>query len=404
MSTVMDTERIDLLILARLAGPAKKPPAEKDVRENLGRFVDTRWSAAEWRARFDERVAALRERGDLAPGRLAITDVGRARVAAALGVDPVPAWKTLKLWLLPALGLDLAPGAPRVRERLSKAEDLAAVVLHHVHALPGSNTPTLLQAVDRLAWKQLGVDTDRPLKIEDVRRHLLAQMLDGGSRLPLKKLVPVLAANAVRARRPSADAVREALVRRWLEGGAPDAGSALEAGMRTGDTVPADAGAPVDAAGDQAVPMPIADPDDQTVPARITARIARPTDQTQPVRMGAEDALAATATPPPAVFDLAGFAREVQAAADREQEGRFGTRKVFISAVWRRLRDTPASRCTDMDLDTFKRHLVDANRADLLGLHRADLVPLMDPEQVRSSEITYGNATFHFIESPFVRR
>jgi hypothetical protein len=386
MSTVIDTERIDLLILARLAGPRKKPPAEKDVRENLGRFVDARWSAAEWRARFDERVAALRERGDLAPGRLAITEAGRARVVAALGLDPVPAWQKLKLWILPALALDLAPGAPRVRERLSKAEDLAGVVLHHEHDLPGSGTPTFLQAVDRLAWRQLGVDTDRPLKIEDVRRHLLAQLLDG-SRLPLEKLVPVLAANAVGARRSSADAVREALIRRWLERDEPDADAR---------PAPFEPGVPAE---HQAVPAPISEPGDQTLPVLV----ARPGDRTVPVPVGAEDALPAT-TPPPAVFDLAGFAAEVQAAADREQEGRFGTRKVFIASVWRRLREAPSSRCTDMDLDAFKRHLVAANRADLLGLHRADLVPLMDPDLVRTSEIAYGNATFHFIESPFVRR
>ncbi|HWN71010.1 MAG TPA: hypothetical protein VNM90_25380 [Haliangium sp.] len=400
---MMEPERIDLLILARLAGPGKKPPTEKDVRESLHRFVEARWSAAEWRAHFDERVAALRERGDLAPGRLAITEAGRARVAAALGVDPVPDWATLKGWILPALALELAPGAPWVRERL-KATDLPGVVLQRVHELPGSRTPTLLQAVDRLAWRQLGVDTDRPLTINDVRRHLLAQLLDGGSRLPLKKLVPVLAANAVGARRPSADAMREALVRRWLEG-APDATSDHASEMRAGDAdraepgVPAVPGSPAGPRG-QAVPAPFAEPEDQTLPVRI----ARPSDQTLPVPVGVENALPATAAPPPAVFDLAGFARAVQAAADREQEGRFGTRKVFISAVWRRLRDTPASMCTDMALDTFKRHLVDANRADLLGLHRADLVPLMDPAEVRASEITYGNATFHFIESPFVRR
>ena len=359
MSTVMDTQRIDLLILARLSGPAKKPPAAESVRKQLAPLVDGRWSAAEWRARFDERVAALRERGEVTPGRLSVTDAGRARVAAALGVDPVPDWKALKRWVLPALALDMAPGAARVRERLSKADDLRGAVLHHAHALPGANTPTQTQAVDRLAWKLLGVDTDRPLALGEVRRHLLAKLLDG-SRLPLAKLVPVLVAGAVGARRAGADAVREALIRRWLADGADMA-----------------------ADGDQAVPALVAEPDDQTVP------------------IGLPPALSATA---PAALDLHAFAREVQAAADGEQDGRFGTRKVFIAAVWQRLRHSGSSMCTDMTLEAFKRHLIDANRADLLGLHRADLVPLMDPDQVRMSEIVYGNASFHFIESPFVRR
>jgi hypothetical protein len=338
MSNEMDTERIDLLILARLAGPGKRPPAARDVRDNLARFVDARPGAAEWPARFDERVAALRDRGDVEPGRLAVTDAGRARVTAALGVNPVPAWKTLKTWILPALALGLSPAAPRVRERLSKGEDLPGMVVHHLRGLPGSGTPTRRQVEDRLAWQQLGVDTDRPLTLAEVRRHLLAQHLDGGSRLPADKLVPLLAATAIDARRPGADGMREALIRRWL-----------------------------------AHPNPASDTRTST----------------------------ATAASAPAAFDLAEFARVVQAAADREQDGRFGSRKVFIAAAWRRLREAAAA---DMDLDTFKRHLVDANRADLLALHRADLVPLMDPAEVRASEITYGNATFHFIESPFVRR
>jgi hypothetical protein len=362
----MDTERIDILILARLAGPAKKPPTPESARKQLAPLVDGRWGAAEWRARFDERVAALRERGEVTPGRLSVTDAGRARVAAALGVDPVPDWRTLKRWVLPALALELAPGAPRVRERLSKADDLRGAVLRHAHALPGGNTPTQTQAVDRLAWKLLGVDTDRPLTLAEVRRHLLARLLDD-SRLPLAKLVPMLVANAVDARRTSADAVREALIGRWLAHEDDDA-----------ETAPAD--------GDGAIPAPMAEPDDQTVP------------------IGVPHDLSVTAAPPPVALDLDGFAREVQAAADREQEGRFGARKVFIAAVWQRLRQAGSSRWTGMDLDAFKRHLVDANRADLLGLHRADLVPLMDPELVRASEIVYGNASFHFIESPFVRR
>jgi hypothetical protein len=354
----MDTERIDLLILARLSGPGKKPPAARDVRDNLARFVEPRLGAAEWRARFDERVAALRDRGDLEPKRLAVTDAGRARVAAALGVDPVPPWQALKAWILPALALGLSPAAPRVRDRL-KGEDLPGMVVHHLRGLPGSDTPTRRQVEDRLAWQQLGVDTDRTLTLAEVRRHLLAPLLDGGSRLPADKLVPLLAATALEARRPSADAMREALVRRWLENAGPGS-----------DTRPATA-----------------------ADARAVTRADTP---------AAADAGAVTAEGAQPAFDLAEFARVVQAAADREQDGRFGTRKVFIAAAWRRLRQAPAA--LDMDLDTFKRHLVDANRADLLALHRADLVPVMDPAEVRASEITYGNATFHFIESPFVRR
>ena len=50
-----------------------------------------------------------------------------------------------------------------------------------------------------------------------------------------------------------------------------------------------------------------------------------------------------------------------------------------------------------MGLDAFKSRLVEAHRADLLTLVRADLVEAMDPQDVAASEARYLNATFHFI-------
>src|SRR5690606_6148221 len=137
MSTAMDDERIDLLILARLASPAKRPPAARKVCDELGRLADAQAGAA-WRERFAERLAALRERGDIGPGpRLAVTDAGRARLAAGLGVDPVPAWRTLRRWVLPALGLELASRGARVRERLGTAGGLRGTVLSRAYPLRG---------------------------------------------------------------------------------------------------------------------------------------------------------------------------------------------------------------------------------------------------------------------------
>ena len=50
-----------------------------------------------------------------------------------------------------------------------------------------------------------------------------------------------------------------------------------------------------------------------------------------------------------------------------------------------------------LDLPAFKQRLVEANQAGLLTLSRADLVQVMDPADVRDSEIQYLNATFHFL-------
>jgi hypothetical protein len=94
-------------------------------------------------------------------------------------------------------------------------------------------------------------------------------------------------------------------------------------------------------------------------------------------------------------LELPEFAAVVRALARSCPDGRFGTNKVFISHVWRRLRDEP--NLPPMDLPRFKELLVEANRQGLLELSRADLVESMDPADVRESEIAYLTGLFHFI-------
>jgi hypothetical protein len=96
--------------------------------------------------------------------------------------------------------------------------------------------------------------------------------------------------------------------------------------------------------------------------------------------------------PPP---DLRSFARRVQEASRTCPTGRYGDSKIFIIHVWRSLQTDLESH--GMDLVTFKERLAQANNARLLNLSRADLVQAMDAEDVRLSEVTYLNATFHFI-------
>lgn len=95
------------------------------------------------------------------------------------------------------------------------------------------------------------------------------------------------------------------------------------------------------------------------------------------------------------ILDLPKFARQVTEAARSTATGRYGDNKVFIIHVWRALQDHPDLR--GMDLSAFKQHLAEANNARLLDLSRADLVQAMNPEDVQLSEVSYLNATFHFI-------
>ncbi len=97
----------------------------------------------------------------------------------------------------------------------------------------------------------------------------------------------------------------------------------------------------------------------------------------------------------PEPFDLEAFANTVKSVARTCPTKEFGDNKAFISHVWERLRtDRPFAA---LGLDGFKAKLVEANRARLITLSRADLVPSMDAADVQASEVRHLTATFHFI-------
>jgi hypothetical protein len=76
-------------------------------------------------------------------------------------------------------------------------------------------------------------------------------------------------------------------------------------------------------------------------------------------------------------------------------DGRFGTEKVFVSALWRTISSrTPQPQ---LSLEHFKSWLVNANRQRLLDLAPADLVGAMDARLVAESKIEHRGATFHFV-------
>ena len=72
---------------------------------------------------------------------------------------------------------------------------------------------------------------------------------------------------------------------------------------------------------------------------------------------------------------------------------RFGDRKAFICGIFEETK--PVS-----GFSWLARRLVDLNRKGLIELSRADLVGLMDSDWVARSEVSYLNATFHFVIIP----
>jgi hypothetical protein len=93
---------------------------------------------------------------------------------------------------------------------------------------------------------------------------------------------------------------------------------------------------------------------------------------------------------------LVAFSESVyRAIAQVPQAGRFGTRKVFVSAIWDAMPEAERAR---QNLDSFKAQLFAAHRAQLLSLARADLVAAMPAAAVAASEIEPARGvTFHFV-------
>ena len=93
------------------------------------------------------------------------------------------------------------------------------------------------------------------------------------------------------------------------------------------------------------------------------------------------------------------FTAAVLAAASQvPAAGRFGSDRVFVSALWKQLgADRDAMGPT---FDAFKTRLLDANRARLLTLARADMPGAMNRATVAASEICHLNSTFHFVALP----
>lgn len=321
------------LILARLLVPAKRPPTAKSIARQLAPFFAHRLITAEWNAMFEAALEALVRSGDVVAKPLTLTDIGRNKALAWLGMNAVPprlTWKTLQAaWLAPrALGAPVE--TPQQRDRLKSADGLRAYVLKQAYGLPLDGCPTLKQAVDALVWKQLGVETDRPVTRDTIIEEVIGRLLDLPGRFKSKPLQNLLPATALGTAQTKPDDLRLAAIRRWIEA----------------------------AEGRLDVPPPAASNGD----------------------------------------GLSRFVDRVHAAARSSTTGRFGSSKVFIGHVWRRLEHEEPFR--SLGETGFKQRLIEANRAGLLALSRADLVEAMAPADVAASETPYLNAVFHFVQIP----
>lgn len=337
-----DLSRIEIFVLARLSGQ-KEPPSESDIVETLFNLGIPAASKGEWRTRLAITLATLRSRS-LVDKRRALTPEGRRVLADAFGLSRAPTWKQAQEKHMPALALGLEAGSDAVAGKRLQATLLAAF-------LELERRPTPAQVLEALFCSELGLPPGK-VTLNKIRDHLIARRTGIEVKGKTDEVARRLATRFVDA--PNGKGLRPALVKRWL------AGEPLAAAARP-------AGSPA-------------------------AKGSSPSPTRRPTAGGSAATSAAAARP----LDDGSFAVMVtDAAREVGPDGRFGPHKVFISAIWRNLADDLHRR--GMNIDDLKRRLVDANRAGLLSLARADLVGAMDPAEVKASEILDRGASFHFV-------
>ncbi len=366
------SNRLDLLILARLATTTRQPPSVGKLEVDLFPFVEARLSRREWSSRLTERLEALRAHGDVDARRVP-TSRGLEGLRRALGVRDLPArWTEIWRALLPALALGL-PGEQW--SEVASADGLRARLIRQEHRLSLPELPTLQQAVDAQIWQALGLPELGPLTLSKLRRAVLERTL--GKSLRAKSIDAAeagrwLTSAAIGTTTRDIAASQRALVGRWL--------LAVET--------------PVATDGHKAPPSrehATAPPAGEAKPIR---EVKPPTVEPAPTRDPKPTRETKSASDP---LPLDRWAEQVQTLADVTRAGRFGDDRVFIAAVWRAAQAGPA--VLHGPLSAFKTRLIEANRAGLLRLHRADLVGSMGDELVGESETRHLNATFHFVES-----
>lgn len=334
--------RLQLIVLARLSVP--EPSSQADLIRDLLELSLSSEAPAPARETLRSALVVLRDRGlarDQSRSRgtplWTLTDDGGRVLRTEFGLARTPEWKAVRDAHLPASALKLAPGSKQAAEALRDGETITAAMLRAKFGLGEAATRT--EVCDAMIAEELGLPPG-PLTLACIRAHVFARRAAIEPKGTPEELTKRVALADVRAKDIKKSSLTKALRRRWLQEG-----------------------------GDPAAVHPT--PPERPMPPE------QPKPPAQPV--AAEALLAVVRETIPRV------------GAD----GRFGTEKVFVSAIWHRIeRDR---RLADLSLDRFKRWLVTANRDGWLVLARADLVGAMDSKLVSESEIEDRGDTFHFV-------
>ncbi len=368
---LLDPVRMQTLVLAR-AATSSTPLTIAALARELERFAPE--PGAGWRDAVEATTGELIAEGVLSATRKLLDEQALSK---RLGTSVAYTWTRLTDWAMPAMGLGISAG-PEYRQKLGDRDSWAAAIAGRALGLWREGAPPTAPALcDQLAWLRLGLGGKAKRLPEEVRAVFLQREL-GTTPGPVSRLLRLLAARELGVASTELRALRNALVRRWLERGPLQANE--EATARAQGQRAEAAAATATASAAPVEPAAIAEP-----------AIVEPAATVEPA---ADSAIAAPAHQP---LPRPPFSPAVAAAAAAvPAAGRFGDRKVFIFAAWQALVAEPAWR--ELSLADFKAGLLTALRDGGVVLARADLVGAMNAQLVERSELeSSAGATFHFI-------
>jgi hypothetical protein len=373
-------EGLEALVVARLAVAGGATRAE--LVRDLMPLVAHRLSPAEWRAAASDIAGRALARGVATEmrGRLKLTDRGQDAARVALGARaPLPAaWSDMRDIRLVAVALGLGGEGPARLKGLATPDGLRALVLQKAFGLPfkGNQTANRLRVelavvvLERAFGNKIkgGLGASGGFTAKAGRLlagQLSARPRDFGSD---GRLIAELAAEQAGAAQPEPDALRLALVRRWV--------SAM-----LGPNIPP--------------PRPAAATTAEVVPLHARGSAVREAAG-DPSRAAANDTEPAAQRPLPVERPgLDQFSREVKSVAAAAAEGWPGNRKAFISRVWQAIRSSwPQWQLSEIE---FKCMLAEAHRAGQVVLASADLKDKRSLGEVEASAIAYKNTVWHYV-------
>ena len=321
----IDRELVQRLVLARLLIPVKKPLSGKDVEDAVAKAIVPPLTEAAAitvaRAAFEACEAAgyvtrAKAKASASPvqepsaklGPPRLTERGREVASQLLDVSLLPKnsrqWERARLIVMAGI-LGYRPTRPEPLD----ADGIAALILCD-HAGAPSDIRSTAKAVDRMAWRALGVDRDTPFEVTAVQRYLFRDIVAEDAHVEPDMWRRLLAMRLVGADKPDARSLSQSLLR----------------------------------------PRPKA--------SELTAR---------------NDNAPARASEAPGPLTLADFARAVREAAKRPDVARYHEDRAFIGSVWARMHghspigDMSLPEFKQRLVEAHQERLLRISRADLVA-------------------------------------